>query len=155
MKLLFENWRKFLGRKKPSMPKLNPPLPEDPVYDPKYPDRPRSRVALNIDAECLSPEAALDKLEKNIQHFVSSDRDLNLPVSGIEAAALRRDITSQEKALSACEAAETIDAVKSQELRNKLDSFKEILGHVDTLSISLYKEIKKELTEIRKSILNG
>ena len=143
MKLIMENWRKFLGIEKyPSSPRLRPPGSEEPEYDPEYPDRPKKRRTARFDPmDPNNPEDSLRKVNDNIQRVLKSDAPLNIPSWNIEN--IKDEIEFREKEVTDLEAAETIDATAAKRIKDNLQSFRDLLGHVPTVDVKLMHVGKK------------
>ena len=147
MKLIMENWRKYLGMLKgPSVPKLSPKYPEEPEYDPEYPDRPKIRRTARFDPmDPENPEGSIKKINDHVQQILKSDAPLSLPSDSLKG--IQNEIEFREEEITAFEAAETIDAARARRLRDELKSFRDILGLVPTVDVKLM-HVGKKLREI-------
>jgi len=170
MKLIMENWRKWLGLEKDPPADGLSPVPEkvysvhkggvDPelekegwTWDPDMGEYtlhnpPREKPAIEID----HPEGLPDELSRSLlnldgQHFTKSDRDLHIP--SLEGLSARIEI--KEKELTELEAAETISASNAENIRSKIEDFKQRVAHSDTLDINLL-HMGRELDNIEDTI---
>ena len=170
MKLIMENWRKWLGLEKDFPSDGHSPV-DDKVYsthrggvDPDLEKEgwtwdeergeyflhnpPRDRKEIRIDhSEGLPDELSRSLLDLDGHHFVKSDRDLNIPsLEGIE-----REMLSIEPQLTKLEAAETIDASRAEDIRQKMASFKQQLANSDTLDVDLL-QMRSQLKTIENTL---
>jgi hypothetical protein len=170
MKLIMENWRKWLG------------LEEDPPADGMKPIDPRSydvhaggassqlplleppdevpvgapikdRPALAIDHPKGAPTFwTIDKLDRDQQDFKKSDRNFrDMEARGQTLEDLQNKWDVQNRELTWLEASDTITQYEADMHRERMEEFHEVLAHAQTTDINLF-HLNKEINDIEGSI---
>ncbi len=135
------------GLEKSGIPKLTPPdeLPDPPISTNQNQGAPiRNRKALEIDPlpdqEDWEARAAADA---GLQQKLKSDRDLNMPSWNSQKdgiiQGMKKEIEEKLEKVSEFEGAKTMTPEEAELHRKRMKSWHDVLGHVDTVPIDLFK----------------